>query len=80
MEFTVDGVIINTDIDVSKDEARKYIQYVDEHASFNRDTHFIWRIDIKLCADGKIDVKYSLNGQKFERIRRITGKEIAVCC
>ena len=74
MEFTVDGVIINTDLDVSVDEARNYIQYVDNHANFNRDTHFIWRIDIKLCDDGKIDVDYYLKDKrKFERIRRITG-------
>ena len=31
-------------------------------------------IEVILCDDGKVDVDYQLHGQKFERIRRITGK------
>ena len=30
-------------------------------------------ITVKLCDDGLVDVTYVARGEKFERIRRITG-------
>ncbi|MBR0289063.1 MAG: hypothetical protein IJQ82_08800, partial [Selenomonadaceae bacterium] len=30
-------------------------------------------ITVKLCDDGKVDVSYVARGEKFERIRRVTG-------
>ena len=30
-------------------------------------------ITVKLCDDGKVDLGYLFKGEKFERIRRITG-------
>ena len=38
----------------------------------------ITSITVTLCDDGKVDLSYVAHGQKFERIRRITGKPIAV--
>ena len=35
-------------------------------------------IHVKLRDDGEVDVNYTARNQPFERIRRITGKEIAV--
>ena len=38
----------------------------------------ITSITVTLCDDGKVDLSYVAHGQKFERIRRITGEPIAV--
>ena len=54
--------------DFSEQDAQKYINYVKE-----RVTDPLKRIEVKLCDDGKVDVDYTLQGEKFERIRRITG-------
>lgn len=50
------------------EEAKKYVDYVQAriHAPLSK-------IVVELCADGKVDVHYFADGQKFERIRRITG-------
>ncbi len=49
-------------------DAQKYIDYVKERTS-----EPLKSIEVKLCDDGKVDVDYILQGEKFERIRRITG-------
>ncbi len=54
--------------DVSETEARNYVNYVRE-----RTDEPIKSIVVKQCGDGKVDVDYTLQGEKFERIRRITG-------
>ena len=59
--------------DFTTEEAQKYIDFVKERVEDP-----LKSIEVKLCDDGKIDVDYTLQGEKFERIRRITGKEIAV--
>lgn len=33
----------------------------------------IKKIHVKLCDDGLVDVSYQAYGEKFERIRRVTG-------
>jgi len=68
--MTIEGVevrVMGLD-DFSQDEAQKYIDYVKERVEDPLKT-----IEVKLCDDGKIDVDYTLQGEKFERIRRITG-------
>lgn len=54
--------------DFTEQDAQKYIDYVKE-----RVTDPLKSIAVKLCDDGKVDVDYTLQGEKFERIRRITG-------
>lgn len=66
----VEGVevkVIGID-DLTEQEAQKYIDYVKERVEDP-----LKSIEVKLCDDGKIDVDYTLQGPKFERIRRITG-------
>lgn len=71
MFLKIDGVTVTTNLeDFSEDEARKYIHYVEENKTCSDPLE---EIEVKLCDDGKIDVDYKLQGQKFERIRRITG-------
>ena len=54
--------------DFTVEEAQKYIDYVKERVE-----NPLKSIEVHLCDDGKIDVDYTLQGEKFERIRRITG-------
>ncbi len=68
--MVVDGVKINVVglDDLTAEEAQKYVDYVKERVD-----NPLKSIDIKLCDDGKLDLNYTLQGEKFERIRRITG-------
>ena len=69
MIFTIDNIVATSNLeDFSEDEARKYIDYVKKRVDDQ-----LKSIEVKLCDDGKIDVDYTLQGEKFERIRRITG-------
>ena len=66
----VDGVevkVINLE-NFTEEEAKNYVDYVRE-----RTTDPLKSIEIKMCDDGKVDVNYMTQGEKFERIRRITG-------
>ena len=68
--MTIEGVevkVIGID-DFTEQEAQNYIDYVKERVEDP-----LKSIEVKLCDDGKIDVDYTLQGEKFERIRRITG-------
>ena len=53
-------------------EAQNYVDYVRAQI-----TTPLKSIKVKMCDDGKVDVSYLAKGEKFERIRRITGEEIA---
>ena len=68
--MTVDGVKVNfIDIDdATREEAANYVAYVRGRVSEPLKT-----INVKLCDDGFVDVSYTAQGEKFERIRRITG-------
>ena len=68
--MVVDGVKVNVVglDDFTAEEAQKYVDYVKERVEDP-----LKSIDIKLCDDGKLDLNYTLQGEKFERIRRITG-------
>ncbi len=70
----VDGVkvsFVGID-DATREEAANYVAYVRGRVSEPVKT-----ISVKLCDDGLVDVSYTARGEKFERIRRITGEEIA---
>lgn len=54
--------------DVTEDEPKNYVDYVRERVSDP-----VKAITITQCDDGLVDVDYTLQGEKFERIRRITG-------
>ena len=66
----VDGVKVNfVGIDdATREEAANYDAYVRGRVS-----EPIKTISVKLCDDGLVDVSYTARGEKFERIRRITG-------
>ena len=52
----------------TKTEARNYVEYIKA-----RITTPLESVEVKMCDDGKVDVSYTAKGEKFERIRRITG-------
>ena len=54
--------------DATTKEAAAYVEYVKARIKTPLDS-----LTVTLCNDGKVDVHYEGNGQKFERIRRITG-------
>jgi len=66
----VDGVKVNFSgiDDATREEAANYVAYVRGRVSEPLKT-----ISVKMCDDGKVDVSYTARGEKFERIRRITG-------
>ncbi|MBR4905152.1 MAG: hypothetical protein IKZ53_10840 [Selenomonadaceae bacterium] len=68
--MVVDGVKINfVGIDdYTREEAANYLDYVRERTSIP-----VKSINVKACEDGLVDVSYTARGEKFERIRRITG-------
>ena len=68
----VDGVnvkFVGID-DGTREEAANYVTYVRGRVSEPVKT-----ITVKLCDDGMVDVSYTARGEKFERIRRITGAD-----
>ena len=65
---TIDGVKISADFDCSLAELENYLEYVTLRVDAD-----ISEIFITACDDGLVDVSYVAHGQKFERIRRITG-------
>lgn len=54
--------------DATAEEAQNYVNYVRQRATLPVNI-----INVTLCPDGLVDVSYSARGEKFERIRRITG-------
>jgi len=75
-EFNVCGAKVRSNLEnFNYGTAMTYYSYV--QANVDRailKTNPIELIEIKLCDDGKVDVDYQLHGEKFERIRRITGE------
>lgn len=68
----IDGVeIISINLEnFNETEARNYLNYVRENVAENNP---VKKITVTMCEDGKVDVDYFTQGEKFERIRRITG-------
>ena len=56
--------------DANTKEAANYVDYVNAHKTKNIP---LAEVTVKMCKDGKVDVSYLAQGEKFERIRRITG-------
>ena len=52
----------------TEEEAKNYVDYVRERVESPLKV-----LEIKMCDDGKVDLNYKTQGEKFERIRRITG-------
>ena len=48
-------------------ELKNYVDYVKVRVPN------VNRVHVKMCDDGLVDVNYTARGEKFERIRRITG-------
>lgn len=71
-EFKIGDVKVIDRDEILEDEldAVEYVNYVLEHTVEDEPLE---QVEVKLCDDGKVDVDYQLHGQKFERIRRITG-------
>lgn len=71
-EFKIGDVKVIDRDEILTDEldAVEYIDYVLEHTNYQEPLELV---EIKLCDDGKVDVDYQFHGEKFERIRRITG-------
>ena len=68
----IDGVKITAGFACDEAELKEYVDFVRERVPN------VTRIKVTLCADGDIDIAYTARNRPFERIRRITGKEIAV--
>ncbi len=66
----VDGVKIYAEglENFTEEEAKNYVDYVRERVE-----NPLTFLEIKMCDDGKVDLNYKTQGEKFERIRRITG-------
>ena len=65
----IDGIDITHEGFVPfKGELANYVAYVRGRVS-----EPVSRIHVKLCDDGCVDVSYIAHGEKFERIRRVTG-------
>ncbi len=75
-EFKIGDVKVKVPDGFTEQDAQKYIDYVLEHANC---TDPLELVEVKMCDDGKVDVDCQFHGEKFERIRRITGRKIAVC-
>lgn len=71
----IDGIkITSKGLDnFTEQEAKNYIDYVRENIANPAELE---EIEVVMCDDGKVDVDYKTQGEKFERIRRITGKPI----
>ncbi len=54
--------------DVGDNEPKNYVDYVRTNTCDP-----VSAIEVVLCQDGMVDLNYRLQGEKFERIRRITG-------
>lgn len=69
-KYKIDGVEVTAENleDFTVQEAQNYIDYVR-----GKITTPLKGVKVKMCDDGKVDVSYLAKGEKFERIRRITG-------
>ena len=68
-------VVVKGYDDFSLDELKNYVAFVKKNVAGN-----VTAVTVKNSDDGFVDLNYTVNNPKFERIRRITGKEIAVQC
>ena len=71
MKMQINGVTVYSNFNLQADEAQRYIEYVLANTAVENTP--LVEITVKLCDDGKVDLGYLFKGEKFERIRRITG-------
>ena len=64
----IDGVKVTADFEAEREELAAYVAYARVHTNAP-----LTEVTVKLCDDGQVDVSYLAKGEKFERIRRITG-------
>lgn len=69
-KYEIDGVEVTAENleNFTEHEAKNYVDYVRKHTETP-----LKEIKIAACDDGKVDVSYRGVGEKFERIRRVTG-------
>ena len=67
--MVIDGVKITTNLsDLTREEAQRYVDYVRVHVKDK-----LTDLDIRESSDGGVDLNWTAHGEKFERIRRVTG-------
>lgn len=66
---TIDGITVTTNFDAEMKELENYVEYVTLRVD-----EPVTNIHVTTCDDGCVDVTWIAHNQKFERIRRITGK------
>ena len=69
----IDGINVSVegfapDDHPTNEELKAYVDYAKERVEN------LTSITVVLCADGMVDLKYKAQGERFERIRRITGE------
>lgn len=69
-KYKIDGVQVTAENleNFTEHEAKNYVDYVRKRTETP-----LKEIKITACNDGKVDVSYRGVGEKFERIRRVTG-------
>lgn len=73
-EYIFNDVNVSLSDGFKETDAAKYFDYVMKNIPPDElNGAKLAEIDVTLCDDGKVDVDYTLQGEKFERIRRITG-------
>ena len=67
--MVIDGVRVTTDLpDLTREEAQRYVDYARAHLK-----DALTDLDISESADGGVDLNWTARGEKFERVRRVTG-------
>ena len=66
----IDNVEVTADADFSAEELKYYV----EIAKSKSPKMTLKALEVRLAEDGGVDLKYYREGEKFEGIRRITGK------
>ena len=67
--MVIDGVKITTNLpDLTREEAQHYVNYARAHLK-----DALTDLDISESEDGGVDLNWTAHGEKFERVRRVTG-------
>lgn len=67
--MVIDGVKVTTNLpDLTREEAQRYVDYARARVKDK-----LTDLDILKSTDGGVDLNWTAHGEKFERIRRVTG-------
>ena len=66
-------LIENVEVTADKDFSEAELKYYVELAKSKSPKMTLKTLDVRLAEDGGVELKYYREGEKFERIRRITG-------